>query len=202
MQFTPLVNIEQQPLLPPKRRPSNRQKNHPQQDLRPLLYQMAGVDLTAVDGLDVLVIQTILAEIGTDMSKWKTVKHFTSWLGLCPNNEKTGGKIIRTKTKKTANRANLAFRQAAASLKASKTTLGHFYRRMRAKLGAPKAIVATAHKLARIVYHMLKYRMPFEAITPEQENTHYRQQALRQLQRKARQLGVTVIVDPTPQPSS
>lgn len=83
------------------------------------------------------------------MSKWKTLKHFTSWLGLSPHNEKTGGKVIRSKTK----RANRAFRLAAATLGRSQSAFGVFYRRMKAKLGVPKAVVATAHKLARIVYH-------------------------------------------------
>jgi transposase len=200
-QFTPQVDINESPLPPPTRRPTTRPKNHPGNDLRPALYQLAGVDLTQVDGLDIVSVQTILSEIGTDMSKWKTVKHFTSWLGLSPQNQKTGGKVIRTKTKKTDNRANLAFRQAAASLIHSKSALGNFYRRLRTKLGTPKAVVAAAHKLARIVYHMLKYRVPFDAVPPEQADAQYRERAIRQLQRKARQLGVTVIVEPIPQPA-
>lgn len=198
-QFTPQVNLEEHPLPPPTRRPTTRPKNHPRTDLRPALYQLAGVDLTQIDGLDIATVQTILSEIGTDMSKWRTVKHFTSWLGLCPHNEKTGGKVIRTKTKKTDNRANLAFRQAAASLIHSKSALGNFYRRMRTKLGTPKAVVAAAHKLARIVYHLLKEQVPFEAIPPEQADSQYRERAIRQLQRKAQQLGVTVVVEPIPQ---
>ena len=110
-----------------------------------------------------------------------------------------GGKVIRTKTKKTDNRANLAFRQAAASLIHSKSALGNFYRRMRTKLGTPKAVVAAAHKLARIVYHLLKEQVPFEAIPPEQADSQYRERAIRQLQRKAQRLGVTVVVEPIAQ---
>lgn len=200
-QFTPQVNVAEQPLPPPTRRPTTRPKNHPENDLRPALYQLAGVDLTQVDGLDIVTVQTILSEIGTDMSKWRTVKHFTAWLGLCPHNHKTGGKVIRTKTKKTDNRANLAFRQAAASLVHSKSALGNYYRRMRTKLGTPKAVVAVAHKLARIVYHLLKERVSFVAVPPEQAESQYRERALRQLQRKARQLGVTLVLEPTPQPT-
>jgi transposase len=161
---------------------------------------MAGVDLTQVDGLDILTVETILSEIGTDMSRWQSVKHFTSWLGLSPQNEKTGGKVIRTRTKKTNNRANVAFRQAAHALTRSKSSLGQFYRRMRAKMGAPKAITATAHKLARIVYHMLKHRVPFAAVPPHQDEAQSREQAIRQLQRQAQRLGVTVVVEPSPQP--
>jgi transposase len=130
------------------------------------------------------------------MSKWKTVKHFTSWLGLCPHNAKTGGRVIRTKTKPTNNRANLAFRQAAAALVHSKSALGNFYRRLRTKLGTPKAVVATAHKLARIVYHMLKEKVPFAVVPPEQADAQYRERAIRQLQRKAQQLGVKITLEP------
>ena len=163
---------------------------------------MTGVDLTQIDGLHILSIQAILSEIGTDMSKWKTVKHFTSWLGLSPHNEKTGGKIIRSKTKKTDNRANHAFRLAAATLGRSQSALGVFYRRMKAKLGTPKAVVATAHKLARIVYHLLKYQVPFSALPPAQEDARYRQRALRNLQRKALKLGARLVVDPASDPQA
>jgi transposase len=181
------------PLAP---RPSGiRPKNDPPSDLRPLLYQMAGVDLTQIEGLSILSAQTILSEIGSDMIKWPTVKHFTSWLGLCPNNAKTGGKIIRTQTKKTDSRANLAFRQAATTLARSKSALGNFYRRMKAKLGTPKAVVATAHKLARIVYHLLKTGASYIATPPEQEDTKYRERALRNLQRKAQKLGAKLVLE-------
>lgn len=194
--FAPQVNLDEHPLPPPTRRPSNRPKNHPRNDLRPSLYQLAGVDLTQIDGLDVATVQTILSEIGTDMSRWKTVKHFTSWLGLCPHNAKTGGRVIRTQTKPTNNRANLAFRQASASLGHSKSALGDFYRRMRTKLGTPKAVVAAAHKLARIVYYMLKERVPFAAVPPEQATAQYRELALRQLERKAQKLGARLVLEP------
>jgi hypothetical protein len=199
--FEPKIDINEQPLPPATRPPAIRPKNDPPSDIRPALYQMAGVDLTQIDGLNILSIQSILSEIGTDMSKWPTVKHFTSWLGLCPQNQKTGGKVIRTKTKKTDSRANLAFRQAAASLGRSQTALGNFYRRMKTKLGTPKAVVATAHKLARIVYHMLKYQVSFSAIPPEQEDERYRQRLLHNLQRKAQKLGAKLILE-TPSDSA
>jgi transposase len=196
-QFSPKVDLQEFPLPPATRSPSLRPKNDPQTDLRPVLYQMAGVDLTQIDGLNILSIQAILAEIGTDMSKWPTVKHFSSWLGLSPNNTKTGGKIIRTKTKKTDCRANLAFRQAATALSRSKSSLGNFYRRMKSKLGTPKAVVATAHKLARIVYHMLKNGEPFKALPAEQEDAKYRARALHNLQRKAQKLGARLVLETT-----
>jgi transposase len=193
--FEPKIDIHEHPLPPASRPPAIRPKNDPPSDIRPALYQMAGVDLTQIDGLNILSIQSILSEIGTDMSKWPTVKHFTSWLGLCPQNQKTGGKVIRTKTKKTDSRANLAFRQAAASLGRSQTALGNFYRRMKTKLGTPKAVVATAHKLARIVYHMLRYQVSFFAIPPEQEDERYRQRLIHNLQRKAQKLGAKLILE-------
>jgi transposase len=185
--------------LPPATRPrAIRPKNDPPTDLRPKLYEIAGVDLTQIEGLNILSIQAILSEIGTDMSKWQSVKHFTSWLGLSPQNQKTGGKIIGSRTRKTDNRANLAFRQAAATLGWSQSALGVFYRRMKTKLGTPKAVVATAHKLARIVYHMLQYQTPFAAVPPEQADARDREQALRNLQRKALKLVAKVIVEPNP----
>ena len=157
------------------------------------LYQMAGVDLTEIDGVNSLTIQVVLSEIGTDMSKWPTVKHFTSWLGLCPHNDKTGGKVIRTRTRKTQNRAAAALRLAASSLSHSHSALGGYYRRMRAKLGAPEAVTATAHKLARIIYAMLKnqteYQDPGEGYYEEKA----RQRAIKNLKHKAKQLGFQLI---------
>jgi transposase len=196
-QFASKVDLDKFP-LPPSTRPAGiHPKNDPVSDLRPALYQMAGVDLTQIEGLNILTVQTILSEIGTDMSKWPTVKHFTSWLRLSPNNAKTGGKIIRTQTQKTDSRANLAFRQAAATLGRSKSALGNFYRRMKAKLGTPKAVVATAHKLARVVYHLLKTGVPYVTLPPEQEDAQYRERALRNLQRKARKLGAKLVLEST-----
>ena len=137
---------------PPGPRKSKRRKNQPHFDLAQSLYRMTGVDLTRVDGLDSLTVQDILSEIGTDMDPWPTVKHFASWLRLSPNNKVTGGKVMQRGTLPSQNRANTAFRLAAQSLARSDCALGAFYRRIRARHGAPKAITATAHKLARIVY--------------------------------------------------
>lgn len=186
------------PLPPKKSRKRRKTKNQLASDLRQQLHQIAGVDLTAIDGLNVLIVQTILSEIGTDMSKWPTVKHFTSWLGLSPQNDKTGGKVVSSRTRKTTNRANLAFRQAAVSLKHSQSALGVFYRRMRAKLGTPKAVVAAAHKLARIVYTLLKYRVPYQALPAEQVDRQYQQRLLHRLQKQAQQLGAQLILPSEP----
>jgi transposase len=189
----PQVDDSDKPLPPPKRKRSKTSKNAPDFDLRLYLYRWAGVDLTQVDGLDVLTIQKVLTEIGVDMSPWSTVKHFTSWLSLCPHNDKTGGKIIKSGTKKTQNRAAAALRMAAQSLSHSKSALGAYYRRMRAKLGGPQAVTATAHKLSRIIYAMLKnqteYVDPGEGYYEEQA----RQRAIKSLKRKARNLGFEIV---------
>ena len=154
---------------------------------------MAGVDLTQVDGVQVLTVQTILSEIGLDMHRWPTVKHFTSWLGLAPYQDISGGKTLRTGTKKTTNRAATAFRLAAQSLHSSDSALGGFYRRMRAKHGAPKAIVATAHTRARIVYHLLTYREDSVDPGADDYEATYRDRTIRNLKRKARQLGLDLV---------
>jgi transposase len=154
---------------------------------------MAGVDLTRIDGINVLTVQKVLAETGVDMSAWPTGKHFASWLSLCPHNDKTGGKIIRSKTKKSQNRAAAALRMAATSLAHSKSALGGYYRSMQAKLGKPEAVTATAHKLARIIYAMLKnqteYRDPGTGYYEEQAH----QRAVNGLKRKAKKLGFDLI---------
>lgn len=188
-EFAPQVDIEVHPLKPPQK-PRRRQKNEPHYDLRSYLYQMAGVDLTAIDGLEVLTIQTILSEVGTDMSKWKSVKHFTSWLGLAPENQVSGGKVLRTGTKKVKSRANLAFRQAAMGVSRSHTVLGSFYRRIRARHGPGVAIVATAHKIARIFYVMLKERREYISPDTTEYEEKQRQRAIRNLERKATKLGL------------
>ena len=133
--------------------------------------------------------QTILTEIGTDMSKWPGVKHFSSWLGLAPRNDISGGKVLRSRTLKTDNRAGQAFRQAAASVTRSHSAFGAFYRRKRAQLGPAQALVATAHKIARTVYFMLKYKVPFQDIGAEGYESQQRERELAYLQRKAAKLG-------------
>ena len=133
------------------------QGNAPSFDIRTHLYRMTGVDLTRIDGVDGFTALKVSSEIGTDMTKWPTAKHFASWLGLSPDNRITGGKVKSSKTKPSANRAAAALRMAANALHRSDRALGAFLRRKKAHLGAPKAITATAHKLARLIYSMLRY---------------------------------------------
>lgn len=191
--FEPKVDPGQKPLQPRQGTPS---KNEPPFDLRLYLYQMTGVDLTRIDGINVLTVQTLISEIGLDMTKFPTVRHFTSWLSLCPHNDKTGGKVIKVSTKKSQNRAAAALRLAAQSLSHSNSALGGFHRRMRAKLGKPEAVTATAHKLARIIYAMLKnqteYIDPGEGYYEQQA----RQRAIKNLKRRAHKLGFQVLPQP------
>jgi len=175
---------------PPDPRKRKRRKNQPHFDLAQSLYRMTGVDLTQVDGLEAMTVQDILSEIGTDMNPWPTVKHFASWLRLSPNNKVTGGKVKQRGTLPSQNRANTAFRMAAQSLARSDCALGSFYRRIRARHGGPKAVTATAHKLARIVYFMLKNRQPYHDPGADYYEEQYRIRAIRNLQRRASKLGM------------
>ena len=190
-EFDPQVDIVEKPLQAPKK-PRRKNKNAPEYDLRTYLYQMTGVDLTAIDGLEVLTIQTIISEVGTDMSKWKSVKHFTSWLGLAPENDISGGKVLRRSTKKVKSRANLAFRQAAMGASRGQSALGVFYRRIRARHGPGVAIVATAHKIARIFYVMLRERREYISPDPADYEAKQKERAIKHLKWKAAKLGLQV----------
>ena len=142
------------------------------------LYQITGVDLTRIDGVDAYTALKVVSEIGTDMSKWPSAGHFASWLGLSPANRITGGRIISSRTKRNANRAAAALRLAAGALHHSDSALGAFYRRKRAQLGSPKAITAAAHKLARIIYSMLRHGQNYVDQGAEYYENQYRQRAL------------------------
>lgn len=177
----------------PNPRRGKRRKNQAHFDLASALYRMTGVDLTQVDGIDALTAQEIIAEVGWDMSPWPTVKHFTSWLRLAPRHDRSGGKIIRRTTNKTRNPANRAFRIAAQSLARSNSALGAFYRRIRARHGAKQAVAATAHKLARIVYAMLKNRTPYQDPGADYYQERYRDRYLRNLERRAATVGCKLV---------
>jgi transposase len=183
------VDINQVPLPKVKHSSKGRSKNTPKFDIRNHLYRICGVDLTSVDGLDVNSVQNVINEIGVNMSHWPTDKHLASWLTLCPHNDISGGKILRSKTKKSKNRAALALRQAASGLHHSDSALGAYYRRMRTRLGAPKAITATAHKLARIIYHMLKFQVEYKDMGADYYEQKYKERQIKYLKRKAEKLG-------------
>jgi transposase len=174
----------------PEKRKRKRRKNQPHFELSEALYRMTGgIDLTKIDGLESLTVQEILSETGTDMSKWRTVKHFCSWLCLAPNNKITGGKVKSSHTPRTKNRASNAFRIAAQSLMKSKSALGAYCRRMAALHDAPTAITATAHKLATIFYFMLKRRETYHALALDYYEKEHRDKVVRSLQRRAAPLG-------------
>lgn len=187
---------EPPPPLGPDPKPNSHAKNAPAFDVRACLYRILGFDLTATEGLEASSAQVILAEIGTDMSKWPTEKHFASWLGLAPHNDISGGKVLRSKPLKGNRRAAQALRLAAQTLGRTQTALGSYYRRMRARKGPTHAITATAHKLARILYHVLTHRMPYHPLSQETYEHDLRQRAIRHLKRTATRLGFTLLPQP------
>ena len=140
-----------------------------------------------------MVSETLFSEVGLDMSRWKTEAHFASWLGLCPDNRTSGDKVLRRGTRQGVNRAALALRMAANSLLRSQSYLGAQYRRLRTKLGAPKAITAMAHRPARLVYRMLKYGQQFVDKGMEYYEHRYRNQQLQLLQKKAAKFGLQLV---------
>src|SRR5262249_49099319 len=148
-----LARMKQDRALPPLRvrpRTCGRKPNHPRFDVRTALYYVVGIDLTEVEGIEEMTALTLISEIGPEVSKFATVKHFCSWLGLCPQLKKTGGRVRSSRTRTGVNRAAAALRLAANGLHASKGALGAFLRLKKCYLSAPKAVTATAHKLARI----------------------------------------------------
>src|SRR5262249_20518822 len=180
------------PPLPPRVRKRGRKPHDPRFDVRTALYYATGVDLTAIEGIDALHALTLVSELGSDFTKWPTVKHFTCWLGLWPNWQKTGGKVKSSRVRRGKNRAALALRLAAWSLMRSQSDLGAYLRRQRSRLGAPKAITATAHKLARIVYHLVRFGEAYMKQTQEAYAAQVRERLEKQLHRRARELGSTL----------
>jgi transposase len=184
-----------QPKLPKrtKRLPYQREHNDPAFDLRRELYRIVGVDLTDIPGISVVTAQTIIGEIGTDVARFPNASAFASWLGLCPERAISGGKVLFTRTRKVKNRVAIALRIGAACLYHAQNYMGEFYRRMKRKLGAPKAVTATAHKLARIIYHVLHTREAYnETVFAKWEESANRQAEVR-LRKQADKLGFHVL---------
>lgn len=180
--------------LPPSNRSKSKAKNDKSTfDLKSHLHRLFGTDLTQIDGISTITSQVIYTEVGPDLSMFPTANHFCSWLGLSPQNKISGGKILSSRTRPGSNRAAHALRLAANALYRSKSYLGDYYRRMRSRLGAPKAITATAHKLARIIYHLIKCRKPFdETVFAEQEQKHQERMKKRFIKR-AKSFGLEVL---------
>ena len=186
------VDLKAQPLGP---RPKGKRArgNAPKFDLRTELYRITGVDWTQVDGIDVQIAQSVIAEVGVDLRAFPSEKHFANWLGLCPTNETSSGRVLNRRTPKVVNRAKLAFRQAASTLLRSQSYLGAQYRRLRTRLGAPKAITAMARKLACLFYRLLTYGQQYFDKGAEFYESRYREQQIRFVIKRAQQLGLQVL---------
>lgn len=163
-------------------------------DVTSELIRIAGVDLTKIPAIGASTALTIISEIGLDMSRWKSAKHFASWLGLCPGNKVSGGKRLSGKSKPCANRVAIALRIAANTLYNSDCAFGAYLRRMKMRLGSPKAITALAHKLAKLIYMMLKYGKEFVEKGVEFYEEMYRKRREASLKKKAKELGYTLVV--------
>jgi transposase len=185
---------------PDKGKKRGRARNAPRFDLRERLFQMCGVDLTRIDGIDVTTALAVLSEVGADLSRFPTAKAFASWLGLCPGTKITGGKVMSGKTKRCANRAAQALRLAAAALRTSQSALGAYFRRLCSRMDKPKAVTAAAHKLARLIYSMLTKGESYTDPGQDYFEERYRQRVLRQLSIRAEKLGMKLVeVDQTPE---
>lgn len=200
-----LKGMEQRTTVPPsgapKPRCQRRARHHRQQphfDGRLLLFAVAGVDLTVIEGIEESTALVVLSEIGLDMSRWPSEKDFASWLCLCPNHKITGGKVYSRRTRPSANRAATALRLAANALHSSKSALGAQFRRLKARLGAPKAITAMAHKLARLIYALLKHGTAYVAQGMAEYEAQYRDRVVKNLSRKAKELGFALVPQATP----
>ena len=174
-------------------RAHKRSKNEFAFEMVPELHRIFGVDLTAIPGISALTAHILLAEIGPDLSRFPNMATFASWLALCPANKKSGGKVLSSKTRQSNSRANTALRVAAQTLARSRTHLGNFYRRLRGRLGAPKAITATAHKLARIVYHLLTTGQAYDESVFVREDQRQVQRQEKHLRKQAKLLGFQLI---------
>jgi transposase len=190
--FSSKVDLESQPIgkRPKGKRPSD---NAPAFDLRTELYRITGIDWSQINGMDVLTAQTVIAEAGADLSAFPSEKQFASWLGLCPTNEQSGGKILKRRTRKVVNRAAVAFRCAANSLLKSQSYLGAQYRRLRTRLGSTKAITAMARKLACLFYRLIKHGQQYVDKGTEYYEAKYREQQVRSVTRRAQKLGLQVV---------
>ncbi|MEA2096603.1 MAG: IS110 family transposase [Candidatus Cloacimonadota bacterium] len=154
---------------------------------------LLGVDLTQIPGISILSLRKLISETGTDMSKWEDASHFTAWLGLAPHNKKSGGKLLKSDTIHHKPKAATIFRMCASTLRRSKSHLGHFLRRKMVQKGYPKALTATARKLAVIYYLMIKNRTPYLELGEDYYIINYRYKAIRNLQKKAKRLGFNII---------
>jgi transposase len=163
------------------------------------LHRILGVDLTRIHGLGPYLALKLVGEIGTDMGRWQTVKHFTSWLCLAPSNKISGGKVLSSKTRRSNNRAAALLRLAAVAVGRTETALGAFYRRLSGRVGKAKAVTATARKIAVLFYNALRHGMAYADPGASYYEERYRRRVLANLRRRAKSLGyVLQTANPTP----
>ena len=187
-----LPKVEEAKASPPPRtktRVYQKQHNDPAFDLRGELYRIIGVDLTDIPGINAVTAHTIISEIGTDVSRFRNASAFASWLGLCPEKQVSGGKVLYTKTRPVKNRVANALRMGAHSLHHANNYLGEFFRRMRRKLGAAEAVTAAAHKLARILYHVLRTKEAYNETVFLRHDQEAIKRAEERLRKQAAKLG-------------
>lgn len=187
------VDAQRQPLPPRKAgRPASKDQMQGQ-DMREVLYRKFGVDLTAIEGIGVATALVLLTEVGPNVEGFKTEKHFCSWLGLCPDNRISGGRVLSSHTRRVINRASDALRMAAVTLERSQSALGGFYRRMKGRLGAAEAITATAHKLARIIYRLIKHGEAYVRQGMEDYEKKFQERKLYALKKTAKLMGFDLV---------
>jgi len=187
------VDVQEKPLPARKEGRKAHYDKMVDQDMRAALYPKLGVDLTAIEGIGVLTELVFLTEVGPDLSRFPSEKHFASWLGLCPDLRISGGKVLSSRTRRVINRVSDALRMAAVSLERSQTAMGSFYRRMKAKLGAAEAVTATAHKLARLIYRLLKHGEAYVRQGMEDYQKRHQERMLSILKKKAAAMGFELV---------
>ena len=192
--FAAKVDIAERPLPPRTSTHKAPQKNAPRFEAREELYRTCGVDLTQVPGLQCSTALVLVGELGPDFAeRFPTAKHFGSWLGLCPDNRITGGKVMSSTTRDVKSRAATALRLAAQALNSAQNYFGDLYRRWKARLGTPKAITAMAHKLARVLWHLFKYREAFNPEVFRKEEERIQRKKLARLHNTAAALGLRLV---------
>lgn len=186
-----LLNVERtMPEAPlPKAKHRTKQPGEPNFDVRSAMYQLAGTDLTQIHGIGPFLALRLIAECGTDLSRWRTAKHFTSWLTLSPGCKISGGKVLSAHTRKTSSRITVALRLAAVTVGRSNTALGAFYRRLAGRIGNAKAVTATARKIAVLFYNTMRYGMDYRDPGADRYEQQYRDRVIKQLHRRAAQFG-------------
>jgi transposase len=185
-----LCKDKTEPTAPlPKARHTTRQPNAVEFDTRPVLYQLIGVDLTQIHGIGPYLALRLVAECGTDLSRWRSAKHFTSWLTLSPGSKISGGKVLSAHTRKTNNRLTAHLRLAAVTVGRTNTALGAFYRRLAARIGKAKAVTATARKIAVLFYNAMRFGMAYQDPGSDRYEREYRDRVVKTLHRRAAEFG-------------